>query len=106
MKSVFLAVSLQALVASASHSDILSLASNSTEALRNLRGKGMMGMGGGMGMGRGGSGGSGRMEMMQIIHNLLANGDKIEREVTENDRGISSYTHSPNTQVSGWINKQ
>jgi hypothetical protein len=99
MKSVYLIISLQALVTSALHHD-----NNSTDVFRSLRGKGM-GMGNGMGMGHGGNRGSGRREMMQIIHGLLENGDKIEREVTETDKGIHSYTHSTDSQVSEWIKK-
>jgi hypothetical protein len=108
-KSVYCIISLEALIASAA-ANLPSLypEGNHTQALRSLRGKGMGGMGKGMegGGGWGGGGSNSRQAAMTTIHNLFANRNKIEREVTETNQGVSTYTHSTDEQVSDWIKSQ
>lgn len=43
------------------------------------------------------------MEDMPVIHNLLTNHEKIERQVDDSPGGIRSVTTSADSEVAGWI---
>ena len=81
--------------------------------MRHGMGSGMMGMGPGMmNMGQrlgegsdtaGMSHGSATAEEMRIIHELLANHDRIKRTVTNLPNGIRTVTESDDPQTAQWI---